>query len=146
MESRFDLYDPRNTVALRPAGKRNQERRRQAIDPNHPRENPNKLMEFDRKVAMVQVCRFCNRNQGEDGTRAICRFCHCCQYCGLVPAGSHACEFCGNRDLDRSAPKPKRIRRAEGDSKPSKKPRRNVRRIGPQRRSRNARTTNPETL
>lgn len=146
MESRLDLYDSRNTVALQPASKRNQRRRLEALDPNHPRELKLKVMQHEPKVAMSRVCRFCHRSQGDEGTRAICRFCHTCQYCGLVPAGSHACEFCGNKDLDRKAPKRERVRGSHGRFKPRKKPGRNVRRIGPQHARRDARAMNAEDL
>jgi len=138
MESGLSLYDERNTVALRPAGKRNQQRRRDALDPEHPRELKTKIMQHESKVAMARVCRFCNRDQ--QGSRAICRFCRSCQYCGLVPTGSHACEFCGNRDLDR---KPERRRVVVGQQRPRKrpdKPKRSVRRLEAQTRHRPEKT------
>lgn len=136
MESRLDLYDPRNTVKLQPAGRRNQERRRQVLDQQHPRQGKLKVMDHEHKVAMSFVCRFCNRGQGEEGARAICRFCHSCQYCGLIPAGSHACEFCGNRDLDRKPSRRLRKRATQSPQEPRKKPRGITRRLNPQTRRR----------
>lgn len=136
MESRLSLYDPRNTVALRPAGRRNQERRRQVLDPNHPRQGKLKIMDHQPKVAMSAVCRFCNRGQGDVGTRAICRFCRSCQYCGLIPSGSHACEFCGNRDLDRSPVRRERKLATHSPRERVKKRKGIVRRSGPQMRVR----------
>ncbi len=134
MQSGLPLYDERNTVALRPAGKRNQQRRREALDPKHPREHKLKLMKPEHKVAMARVCRFCNRDMQE--TRAVCRFCRSCQYCGLQPTGAHACEFCGNRDLDYK-PEPRRVVVGqERPRKPRKRQKGIVRRLGAQTRHR----------
>jgi hypothetical protein len=134
MESGQPLYDARNSVTLGRPGKRNLERRREMVAGS--RDNPLKLMKYERKVAMSNVCRFCGN--ALKTARAICPLCITCQYCGLVPSGSRICEFCGNEDLDKKK-NPRKRRIVRGPHRPQderKKPKRNVRRIGPQRRDR----------
>jgi hypothetical protein len=91
---------------------------------------PLKLMTYERKVAMTGVCRFCG--MGFQESRAICPYCICCQYCGLVPSGSRECEFCGNHDLDKPKNPRKRIKRGpQRSQEPRKIKRRSVRRSEP---------------
>lgn len=141
MENRHPLYDARNTVTLSRPGRANREKRRQMAAGD--RENPLKLMTYEPKVAMTSVCRFCGMDQGGE-SRAICRFCITCQFCGLVPSSSRTCEFCGNHDLDKKKSKRRRVRAHERLQDAPKKPGRNVRRIGPQRRSRRGRRVDEE--
>lgn len=134
MESRQPLYDPRNTVTLGRPGRRNLDKRRQTVASDRP--PVLKLMKHEPKVAMSNVCRFCGN--ALKTSRAICPLCITCQYCGLVPTGSRECEFCGNHDLDKKK-NPRKRRIVRGPHEPQdarKKPKRNVRRVGPQRRDR----------
>lgn len=139
MEDRRRIHDPRNTVKLPNPGRKNL-RKRRALR-NDPRK-PLKLMERSNKIAIARICVWCGMDQQEP--RAVCRFCRTCQYCGLEPVGSHACEFCGNKDPDRKPAKAETIRARFGRSKQPKIKNRTQRQIGPQTRDRRPMRTDTE--
>lgn len=137
MQSRRPVYDSRNTVELSIPSERNRSRREIRKRLRGKSQDDFRLMDFEPKVAMANVCRWCG--MALRTARAICPHCITCQYCGLVPSGSHACEFCGNRDLDidKSKPRPVVRREMRAPDAPEHQ-RRSVRRAGPQNRRQRA--------
>lgn len=126
METRRNIYDPRNSLKSPRPGARNLRRRQEKFQerlllPRKDREY--KTMPMEEKLVAHSVCVWCSNE--EDHTFVICPRCHACQYCGLVGQDPNNCLICGNtatQDMIRPEPARKRALVGVGRSRREKRP------------------------
>lgn len=137
MENRHDMDHSRNTINLPRPSAKNRDRRRIMMSVPED-ERGLKIQEYREKTALSRVCVWCGNDQLK--LRAVCMFCHTCQYCGLLPMNTHRCDRCGNSDPDYVRQSRVVVVSAEKPPEAPEIQKANARRVSAQTRSRGPKT------